>query len=173
MVSGGEHLKPNQITLRCFPEVFTKKYFFSSNIFRWKIQETHKEDHSSYSNPISHQQAFVILTTLFLWIIMWFWGESRPRNWKEYLLQMCLSSFICLERNKLKSKPTSPSRPAISQIPFPEDPDHGVVNSMISTTERTGFCYFFSLTVGTKASVSSLSKLSCYLLHSIVITCKF
>jgi hypothetical protein len=29
ILSGREHLKPNQIALSCFPEVFTGKYFSS------------------------------------------------------------------------------------------------------------------------------------------------
>lgn len=156
ILSGGEHLKPNQITRRCFPEVFAENYF-SPQILSDGKSSSRTRKIAAVIAPPSHPQAFVVLTALFLQTVMWCWGESRSKKLKRMPITNVLFPPQLPRKTKLKSKPTSPAQPAISQFPFMGDQYHG----MTSTDRRKCVPLLPLPDTGTNTSVSSLGKLSC------------
>lgn len=164
-------MKPNQITRRSFPEVFAENYFSSQILSDGKSNSHTRKITVVTATPFPIHR--LLLSSLHCFaghdVVL---RRKHVQRWKRISITNVLFLFHLPRKKKLKSKPMSPTQPAISWVPFTEDQYHRVTNSMTSTDRQNWVLLLPLPNSGINASVSSLGKLSCYLLHSIVMTCK-
>lgn len=148
------------------PRGFHGKIFFFSSVIRRKKSDSHARKITvGHGSPVQHQQAFVLLTALF-WQIL-FWRKQFQELWRTPIIngpfpplsfyKEISSKATWLPHHNLRFLRLHLQRNKTMKWPrgWPPRSDNWTPLLLLPGSR-------------TKASVSSLGKLSCYLFHRII-----